>query len=76
MDIQKIYELIENGLTDGAYSCYAVAVGRGRVVLFKSVGGCRAIEPTRLPMTEDTLFDMASLSKLMGTTMAVLKLVE
>ena len=76
MDIQKIYELIENGLTDGAYSCYAVAVGRGREVLFKSVGGCRAIEPTRLPMTEDTLFDMASLSKLMGTTMAVLKLVE
>ncbi|MBO5869720.1 MAG: beta-lactamase family protein [Clostridia bacterium] len=76
MDVQKIHELIENGLTDGAYSCYAVAVGRGREVLFKSVGGCRAIEPTRLPMTEDTLFDMASLSKLMGTTMAVLKLVE
>ncbi len=76
MDTQKIYELIENGLADGAYSCYAVAVGNGRDVIFKSVGGFRSIEPTKLPMTEDTLFDMASLSKLMGTTMAALKLVE
>lgn len=76
MDTQQIFNLINNGLTDGAYSCYAVAVGKGREVLLKSVGGFRAIEPERLPMTEDTLFDMASLSKLMGTTMATLKLVE
>ncbi|MBO7216674.1 MAG: beta-lactamase family protein, partial [Clostridia bacterium] len=38
--------------------------------------GHRALFPEKLPLTEDTLFDMASLSKLMGTTMACLRMME
>jgi CubicO group peptidase (beta-lactamase class C family) len=38
--------------------------------------GCRAVWPTREPMTEDTVFDAASLTKVVATTPAVLWLVE
>lgn len=76
MRVEKITELLKKGINDGAFPCYAAAVGRESEVFYKSIGGFRAVEPERLPMTEDTLFDMASLSKLIGTTMAALKLIE
>ncbi len=37
--------------------------------------GDRMISPQREPMTEDTIFDLASLTKVMATTPAILKLV-
>src|SRR4051794_23486447 len=39
---------------------------RGRVVGRKSYVG-RAVEPTREPMTADTIFDLASLTKVVAT---------
>ncbi|MFM8357777.1 MAG: exo-beta-N-acetylmuramidase NamZ domain-containing protein, partial [Verrucomicrobiota bacterium] len=36
----------------------------------------RALEPVREPMTEDTLFDAASLTKVLATTPSVMRLVE
>ncbi len=68
--------LLSKGLTERAYPCYAAAVGRGKDIFFRSFGGERACFPTSLMLTEYTLFDMASLSKLMGTTMAALRLIE
>lgn len=38
--------------------------------------GSRALEPEREPMTEDTIFDAASLTKVVATTPAVMLLVE
>ncbi len=38
--------------------------------------GVRAVEPVHEPMTEDTIFDAASLTKVIATTTAVMKLVE
>ena len=43
---------------------------------FHSAYGQRAITPEPEPMTEDTIFDIASLTKVIATTPAVLKLVE
>ncbi len=76
MNTRQISALLKSGLDNGAYSCFAVAVGRGDEVYYRDFGGFRALEPQIYPMTEDTLFDMASLSKLIGTTMAALKLIE
>ncbi len=76
MDLKKLEELLKNGLESQAYPCYAAAVGRGDEILFKSFGGKSRIFPEERAMTEETLFDMASLSKLIGTTMAALKLIE
>ncbi|MBE6724669.1 MAG: beta-lactamase family protein [Ruminococcaceae bacterium] len=65
------------------YSCAAVAVVRGDETLLKfSVGNRRDYSGTELghpdpkPVTEKTLFDMASVSKLMSTTMVALRMME
>lgn len=47
----------------------------GRVVHRRAYGS-RAILPQREPMTVDTIFDLASLTKIFATTASVMKLVE
>jgi uncharacterized protein YbbC (DUF1343 family)/CubicO group peptidase (beta-lactamase class C family) len=53
-----------------------VLIGRGDDVLYHAPFGDRAVEPAREPMTEDTLFDLASLTKVVATTTSVMQLVE
>ena len=48
---------------------------KGRVVFQKAYGN-RALVPRREPMTLDTIFDVASLTKVVATTSAIAKLVE
>ena len=76
MNINAWENVLEKGLSESAFPCYAAAVGRGNDVFFKKTGGKRACFPEPLPLTDDTLFDMASLSKLIGTTMAALRMIE
>ncbi|MCA1616108.1 MAG: DUF1343 domain-containing protein [Acidobacteria bacterium] len=52
-----------------------LAARRGRVVWRKAYGA-RAVEPRREPMTADTIFDAASLTKVVATATSVLILVE
>jgi uncharacterized protein YbbC (DUF1343 family) len=49
--------------------------GNGRFVHRGSFGN-RSVEPARQAMTEDTIFDAASLTKVVATTPAILRLVE
>lgn len=76
MDIEKLQRLLNRGLEEGAFPCYAAAVGCGDEVWFRSFGGRSTVFPAEKSMTEGTLFDMASISKLIGTTMAAFKLME
>lgn len=48
---------------------------KGRVVHEKAYGS-RALEPRKEPMTLDTIFDAASLTKVVATTPAIMKLFE
>jgi uncharacterized protein YbbC (DUF1343 family)/CubicO group peptidase (beta-lactamase class C family) len=43
---------------------------------YRKAFGQRAVEPLREAMTEDTIFDAASLTKVIATTTAILQLVE
>ncbi len=73
---EKWKAILDTAVSEGAFPCYAAAVGRGDEVFFRAIGGNRAVFPEPLPLTEGTLFDMASLSKLMGTSMAALRLID
>src|SRR5437762_3122304 len=53
-----------------------VLVGRGDEILYHRAWGQRALVPQPLPMLPDTIFDIASLTKPFGTTLAVMALVE
>ncbi len=51
-------------------------VGHNGQVVYRKAFGSRALEPRREPMTVDTIFDIASLTKVVATTTAVMQLVE
>lgn len=76
MNTQRWEALLKRGCEEQAFPCYAAAVGKGNELYWRSLGGNRTTAPAPLPLTEDTLFDLASLSKLVGTTMVTLRLLE
>jgi uncharacterized protein YbbC (DUF1343 family)/CubicO group peptidase (beta-lactamase class C family) len=53
-----------------------VLVGRHGKVVFRKAYGNRAVTPAVEPMTVDTIFDMASLTKVVATATSVMTLVE
>ena len=53
-----------------------VLVGHNGRIVFRKAYGMRSLEPTREPMTIDTIFDMASLTKCLATGLAVMQLFE
>ncbi len=67
-----VQEAIGAHLTPGAI----VLIGRGDEVVYQKAFGQRTVVPTPEPMTLDTIFDLASLTKVVATTTAVMRLVE
>ena len=67
-----VQEAIEQGKMPGA----VVVIGHNGRIIYRKAFGWRSIEPTREPMTVDTIFDLASLTKCVATTTAVMQLVE
>lgn len=53
-----------------------VLVRSGREVIFHEAYGLRQREPLRLPMTRETLFDLASVTKCLGTALCAMRLWE
>ena len=51
-------------------------VGHDGHVIYRKAFGNRSLEPKAEPMTADTIFDLASLTKVIATTTAVMQLVE
>jgi CubicO group peptidase (beta-lactamase class C family) len=53
-----------------------VLVGQGDQIHYQQVFGQRAVQPAPEPMTSDTIFDVASLTKVVATTTSVMQLIE
>lgn len=69
-------DVIRSAITASQIPGAVVLVGhRGQVVYHKAYGS-RALLPKREAMTLDTIFDIASLTKVVGTTSGIMKLVE
>ena len=67
-----IAEEIANKKLPGA----VVLVGRKGRLVWRKAYGDRAVEPAREPMTPDTIFDLASLTKIVATATSIMILVE
>jgi uncharacterized protein YbbC (DUF1343 family)/CubicO group peptidase (beta-lactamase class C family) len=68
--------VIQNAISDGSIPGAVVVVGHDGAVIYRKAYGGRALEPRREVMTLDTVFDLASLTKVIVTTTAVMQLVE
>lgn len=71
----KVDILMHDALQAGAFPGAVLLVSFRDRVLLHGAYGYAAITPLRQRMTEDTLFDVASLTKPLATTMAVMALV-
>jgi len=65
-------DAIEKDLIPGA----VLLVWHGGRVVHRKAYGWRALEPAREPMTADTIFDIASLTKVVATVPAIMRLLE
>ncbi len=72
---EKTQTLILEGI-GSLYPCAALAIGVKDNLLVRKVFGHRQEHPQKLDLTFDTLFDIASLSKIVCTTMITLKFIE
>ncbi|MBO4529631.1 MAG: serine hydrolase [Paludibacteraceae bacterium] len=72
----SIDTLMNNSILKGNFPGAVVAIVQKDSIIFLKAYGNRALLPDTLPMSCNTIFDIASLSKCVGTTTAVLQLVE
>ncbi len=74
--LDAIEPLVTQAIADRKLPGAVVLVGRGDAVLYHQAFGRRALVPTVEPTTLDTIFDLASLTKVVATTTSVMMLVE
>jgi uncharacterized protein YbbC (DUF1343 family) len=75
-DWRGVDEAASDAVASGEIPGVVVAIGRGDTLLYQRAWGARRLVPEAVAMTEDTIFDIASLTKPLGTTLAVMSLVE
>src|SRR5579864_7711182 len=69
-------EQIDKAVTGGLIPGAVLIVGHDGQVVYRKAYGQRALISQREPMTLDTMFDAASLTKVIATTSAVMKLFD
>lgn len=74
--LAKIDEAVAESLARKDAPGAVVLVARKGRVVYRKAFGDRAIEPKREAMTIDTIFDLASLTKIVATTTSIMILVE
>lgn len=68
--------IVQEAIHDGQIPGAVVLVGHDDKVVYRKAFGYRSLEPRRELMTVDTIFDIASLTKVVATTTAVMQLFE
>jgi len=74
--LQRVDTLIAEAIEARQIPGAVVLVGRGPEVLYQKAYGQRAVSPAPEAMTLDTVFDMASVTKVVATATAVMILVD
>ena len=66
----------EKAIADGLFPGAVVLVGQNGRIVYRKAYGQKSLVPSREPMSIDTIFDVASLTKVVAATPAMMKLVE
>lgn len=76
MDFRPVEEAFQEAVNRGVFPGAVVLVGTGEEVVFEKAFGSRSLVPEKAPMQLDTIFDLASLTKPLATTIAVMLLIR
>ena len=74
--LAQIDDLVNADIKDKKLPGAVVLVGHKGKIVFRKAYGNRSLVPTVEPMTVDTIFDLASLTKVVATTTSIMILVE
>jgi uncharacterized protein YbbC (DUF1343 family)/CubicO group peptidase (beta-lactamase class C family) len=74
--LDAVDSIIQTAIADGNIPGAVLIVGHDGKVIYRKAYGNRALEPKRELMTIDTVFDLASLTKVIVTATSVMQLVE
>ena len=68
--------VIEGAIREGAVPGAVLSVVRGDRIVYLKAYGNKSVVPDTVKMTVETMFDLASLSKCVGTTLSFMQLIE
>jgi len=74
--LASIAPVVTQAIREGKCPGAVVLVGHNGHVVYRQAFGYRALEPRKLRMTTTTIFDLASLTKVVATTPAVMQLFD
>ena len=74
--LEHIAPVIRQSIANGKYPGAVVLVGHRGKIIYRGVFGHRRIVPDKAPMQFNTIFDIASLTKVVATTPAIMQLLE
>ena len=75
-EFQQIDRIVEAGIAAKKFPGAVVIAGHNGQIIFQKAYGNSSLIPAPEPMTEDTIFDVASLTKVLATAPAVMQLYE
>ncbi|HKX52134.1 MAG TPA: serine hydrolase domain-containing protein, partial [Candidatus Binatia bacterium] len=76
IDFHAVENATEEAVKQGVFPGAVLLIGRGEDVIYERAFGWRSLLPDRTPMRSSTIFDLASLTKPLATTLAVMLLVN
>jgi serine-type D-Ala-D-Ala carboxypeptidase len=76
VDFHAVENAFEDAVAQGVFPGAVVLVGREEEIVYEQAFGSRSLVPTKCPMLVSTIFDLASLTKPLATTIAMMLLVS
>ena len=74
--LARVDAVIDDAIRVGDIPGAVLSVVRGNDIVYLKAYGNKSVIPDTEPMTVETMFDLASLSKCVGTTLSFMHLVE
>jgi len=72
VNFDRVEQAMDEAVDAGAFPGVVVLVNLGGEIVFHRAAGVRAFDDARSPMREDTIFDLASLTKSLATSVAMM----
>ena len=76
MDFFQTNFLMENAVREGVFPGADLLVALGETILLHTVYGSACLFPQKQPLLNNAIFDLASLTKPLATTLGIMTLVE
>jgi len=76
MDFHAVEQSFETAIAEGVFPGAVLLIGKEDAIVYERAFGNRSLVPQKTPMLPDTIFDLASLTKPLATSLSLMLLVR